>query len=85
MSEEIKKETDIQKHLRVVNQIAEIFDQEFDDADDIFFIIRTLRNIFIWDSEDSRTQHLFHNALNKFMNESGTEWFKRSFLSDKRV
>ena len=55
-----------QKHLRVVNKIAAIFEEEFDDADDIFFVIRTLRNIFLWDQEDQKTEWIFERALDKF-------------------
>lgn len=60
------KESMNQKHLRVVNEIAKIFEREFNDSDDIFFVIRTLRNIFLWDEESSQRQHDFNVALEKF-------------------
>ncbi|QDP68112.1 MAG: hypothetical protein Unbinned5081contig1003_44 [Prokaryotic dsDNA virus sp.] len=63
---EKNEESMTQQHLRVVNQIAEILEKEFDDSDDIYFVIRTLRNIFLWESEDSHTQHLFNRALERF-------------------
>lgn len=67
-----------QKHLRVVNQIAEIFEKEFDDNDDIYFVVRTLRNIFLWDEEDSHIQHLFGNALDKYA-KVNREYLKNHF------
>jgi hypothetical protein len=68
-----------QKHLRVVNQIAEIFEKEFDDTDDIYFVVRTLRNIFLFDEEDSHTQHLFQQALSKFA--ASNKEFMRNHLN----
>ena len=73
-----------QKHLRVVCEIAAIFEREFDDKDEIYFIMRTLRNIFLWDSEDEHTSHLFNLALEKFCR-TNREWIKINFkFEDKK-
>ena len=76
MTTEEENESMNQKHLRVVNEIAQIFEREFDDSDDIFFVVRTLRNIFLWEEEDSRTQHLFNRALEK-LSVANPEFLKR--------
>lgn len=73
-----KKETTTQQHLRIVNEIASIFEREFDDHDDIFFVIRTLRNIFLWDTEEDHVEWLFGRALDKYA-KSNMEYIKNHF------
>lgn len=78
--EEEKQEDMVAKHLRVVNEVAEILNREFKDHDDIYFLIRTLRNIFLWDEEENKIQHYFSNSLNRFARFSeNREWMKRTF------
>jgi len=83
MESKVKEESMNQKHLRVVNEIAAIFEREFTDSDDIFFVVRTLRNIFLWESEEDRDIWMFGRALDKF-SKSNREFIKNAFnLKDK--
>ena len=66
MSEDIK-ETESRQHLRVVTEIADILDKEYPrDSDAMFFVIRTLRNIFLWESEDSHIEWAVSMGISKY-------------------
>lgn len=75
--EEVKDESVEMRHLRIVTKIANILDKECEDEDDIYFVMRTLRSLFSWESEEDRTQWLFQKALEKFASSTGNrEWMK---------
>lgn len=80
---EKSRETRNQKHLRIVSKISAIFEEEFDDSDEIYFIIRTLRNIFLWEEEESHSIWMFGQALERFA-KTNREYIKNQFnLIDK--
>lgn len=76
---------DSEEHLKIVGDIAAILNK-IEDQDDVYFVIRTLKNIFLWDEEDSHTQWLFEKALDSFMRGSNNrDWMKNKFnLIDKQ-
>jgi len=70
---------DTKQHLDVVTRISTIL-EEIEDSDEIYFIMRTLSNIYLIESEESRTQWLFKNALERFIGAtSNREWIKNKF------
>ena len=68
------KETESRQHLRVVTEIADILDREYpDDSDAMFFVVRTLRNIFLWESEDSHIEWAVNMGISKYEKSRGKE------------
>jgi len=62
-----EKESEARKHLRVVAEIADILDKEYpNDPDAMFFIIRTLRNIFLWENEDSHNEWVICRGIEQY-------------------
>jgi len=62
-----EEESDVRQHLRVVTEIADILDKEYpDDPDAMFFIIRTLRNIFLWENEDSHNEWVIRRGIEQY-------------------
>ena len=77
---------DTKQHLDVVTRISTIL-EEIENSDEIYFIMRTLSNIYLIESEESRTQWLFQSALERFIRDtSNREWIKNKFkLRDNQI
>lgn len=67
------------EHLAIVSEISDILER-LEDSDDVYFIMRTLENLYMTDSKEDNTNWLFQKALKNFMESTNNrDWFKNNF------